>query len=72
MISAFRTGKTIIELAAIEPHVINLINFLQSLGISIQIHHDHTLIIEGIKHPPKQAETTVIHDYIESGTFVVL
>ena len=72
MIAAFRSGKTTIELAAIEPHVINLINFLQSLGIQIEVTHDHTIIIEGIKHAPETAETNVIHDYIESGTFVIL
>jgi UDP-N-acetylglucosamine 1-carboxyvinyltransferase len=72
MIAAFRSGKTTIELAAIEPHVINLINFLQSLGIQIEVTHDHTIIIEGIKHAPESAETRVIHDYIESGTFVIL
>lgn len=72
MISAFRTGRTIIELAAIEPHVMALIDFLRSLGILIEISHDHTITIDGIKHPPQKAETTVIHDYIESGTFIVL
>ncbi len=72
MIAAFRSGKTIIELAAIEPHVICLIEFLRSLGIKIDISHDHRITIEGIKHAPQVAETTVIHDYIESGTFVIL
>ena len=72
MIAAFRTGKTVIELAAIEPHVICLIEFLQSLWIEIHISHDHTIIVDGIKHAPKEASARVIHDYIESGTFVVL
>lgn len=72
MIAAFRTGQTIIELAAIEPHVMNLVSFLQSLGINITVGYDHTIIVDGIKYPPETAETTVIHDYIESGTFVVL
>ena len=72
MTAAFRTGKTTIELAAIEPHVMNLIDFLRTLGINIGVEYDHRIIIEGIKHPPKHAETYVIHDYIESGTFIVL
>lgn len=72
MTAAFRTGKTIIELAAIEPHVLNLIHFLQSIGISIQVNYDHTIVIEGIKYPPEEASAKVIHDYIESGTFVML
>lgn len=46
MTAAFRTGKTIIELAAIEPHVMNLVAFLQSLGIKIAVDYDHTITIE--------------------------
>ncbi len=72
MIAAFRSGITTIELAAIEPHVICLIEFLRSLGINIDISYDHTITITGIKNPPKEATTTVIHDYIESGTFIIL
>jgi UDP-N-acetylglucosamine 1-carboxyvinyltransferase len=72
MIAAFRSGRTTIELAAIEPHVMNLIEFLRSLDIGITVSHDHMIVIDGIKHPPKQAEASVVHDYIESGTFVVL
>jgi UDP-N-acetylglucosamine 1-carboxyvinyltransferase len=72
MIAAFRSGKTTIELAAIEPHVLCLVDFLRSLGITITLSYDHTIVIDGIKHAPAEAETAVIHDYIESGTFVVL
>jgi UDP-N-acetylglucosamine 1-carboxyvinyltransferase len=72
MSAAFRTGKTTIELAAIEPHVMNLIEFLRSLDISIDVLYNHTIIIQGIKYPPETASGKVIHDYIESGTFVVL
>jgi UDP-N-acetylglucosamine 1-carboxyvinyltransferase len=72
MIWAFRSGRTIIELAAMEPHVMNMIEFLRSLGITISVSHDHTITIDGIKHAPVRAEATVIHDYIESGTFIIL
>jgi UDP-N-acetylglucosamine 1-carboxyvinyltransferase len=72
MIGAFRSGRTIIELAAMEPHVMNMIEFLRTLGIAISVSHDHTIIVDGIKHAPLQAEATVIHDYIESGTFIIL
>ncbi len=72
MIGAFRSGRTTIELAAMEPHVMNMIEFLRSLGITISVSHDHTITVDGIKHAPAQAEATVIHDYIESGTFIIL
>lgn len=72
MMAAFRSGKTTIELAAIEPHVINLVSFLQSIGVDIQVGYNHKITIGGILDIPLSAEATVIHDYIESGTFVVL
>ncbi len=72
MTAAFRTGKTTIELAAIEPHVMNLIDCLRSVGVIIKVTHDHTIIVDGIKYAPKEASGTVIHDYIESGTFIIL
>ena len=72
MMAAFRTGKTTIELGAIEPHVICLIDFLRSLGIRIDIDYKHNIIIYGSIIERNTAEWTVIHDYIESGTFVIL
>ncbi len=72
MIAGFRSGTTTIELGAIEPHVMNLIEFLRTLGIRIEVSHDHMITVVGIKLAPKEAETSVIHDYIESGTFIIL
>lgn len=72
MMAAFRSGKTTIELAAIEPHVMNLVEFLRSLGVRIDIDHRHDMVIYGSIIDRKNAEATVIHDYIESGTFIVL
>jgi UDP-N-acetylglucosamine 1-carboxyvinyltransferase len=72
MMAAFRPHRTTIELGAIEPHVICLIDFLRSLWVHIEITYDHHIIIDGIASIPDTAEWTVIADYIESGTFVVL
>lgn len=72
MMAAFRSGKTTVELAAIEPHVINLVTFLQSIGVDITVGYNHKITVNGTSDIPLTAETTVIHDYIESGTFVVL
>ncbi len=72
MMAAFRAWKTTIELAAIEPHVVNLIDFLRSLGVEIDIDYKHNIVIYGSIIDRKYAETTVINDYIESGTFVIL
>lgn len=44
--AAFRTGKTTIELGAIEPHVICLIDFLRTIGVKIEVTYDHHIKIE--------------------------
>ncbi len=72
MMAAFQDCKTTITLAAIEPHVMNLINVLKGIGVDIQINYNHTIVIQGLKEVPKKATGTVIHDYIESGTFIIL
>jgi UDP-N-acetylglucosamine 1-carboxyvinyltransferase len=72
MMAAFREGKTTIELAAIEPHVLNLVDTMRSLGIRVDIDHEHNMVIYGSIIEQKYAEATVIHDYIESGTFIAL
>ncbi len=72
MMAAFHPYTTRISLAAIEPHVMNLIDFLKSIGAKIDVSYDHTITIKGLSETPKQANTSVIHDYIESGTFIVL
>lgn len=72
MMAAFRKWKTTIELAAIEPHVMNLIEFLRSIWTSIEVTYDHKMIISGSIIEQISAEYTVIGDYIEAGTFLVL
>jgi UDP-N-acetylglucosamine 1-carboxyvinyltransferase len=44
--NVLRKGKTTIELAAIEPHVINLIDFLRAAGANIKMRYNHTIIVE--------------------------
>ena len=70
--NAFRKGKTTIRLAAIEPHVSCLIDMLRGAGVKIGISYDHTITIEGSETRPHSHSATVIHDYIESGTFIIL
>jgi len=72
MMAAFRPAKTTIELAAIEPHVMNLVDFLRGLWIRIDIDMHHNIVIYGSIIDRKEAEATVICDYIESGTFIIL
>jgi UDP-N-acetylglucosamine 1-carboxyvinyltransferase len=72
MMASWRKAETRIILAAIEPHVISLIDFYRSIGIKIDISHDHTITIHGQDYDMSAGVATVIHDYIESGTFIIL
>ena len=61
---------TVIDNAAREPEIVDLINFLNEMGGSIRGGGSPTLVIEGVAqlHPATHA---VVGDRIEAGTFVV-
>lgn len=69
--SIIRNWKTTIKLAAIEPHVLNLIDFLNKWWAKITLLYDHTIIINWVKSLKEEIKFEVISDYIESGTFIV-
>ncbi|MDQ7009048.1 MAG: UDP-N-acetylglucosamine 1-carboxyvinyltransferase [Candidatus Gracilibacteria bacterium] len=70
--NVLRKGKTTIKLSAIEPHVINLIDFLRKAGANISIRYDHTIIVEGVEELIGDFEFEVISDYIQSGSYMVM
>lgn len=63
-------GITQIRLAAAEPHVVDLCNFLNSCGANIKGIGTHTLTIDG---QPELHGTThrIVPDYIEAGTWAI-
>ena len=69
MAAAMATGKTTIENAAKEPHVVDLANFLNSMGADIKGAGTDVIRIKGV---PKLhgSEYTIIPDQIEAGTFM--
>lgn len=67
-----RKWKTTIALAAIEPHVMNLVDFLRAAGANISIRYDHTIIIEWVEELKTDFEFDVISDYIQSGSYMVM
>jgi len=71
MAASLAEGRTIIKLAAAEPHVQDLCNFLNKIGAKISGIGTHVLIIDGVKKL-HGAEHTIIPDQIEAGTFAVL
>lgn len=57
---------------AIEPHVRNLIEFLNNAGADITLNVDHTLVVRPSKINIKESEFTIIADYIEAGTYFAI
>lgn len=70
--NVFREGHTTIKMSALEPHVLNLVDFLNAAWADIIINHTHHIHINWVKELSKNIEFDVIADYIESGTFMVL
>ena len=58
--------------AAIEPHVRNLIDFLNMIGADIQLHIDHSITISPSKITVSKKEFIIIGDYIEVGTYFAI
>ena len=57
---------------AIEPHVRNLVEFLNMLGANIEFHIDHSITIRPSKISLDKKEFTIIGDYIEVGTYFAI
>ncbi|MFH1866706.1 MAG: UDP-N-acetylglucosamine 1-carboxyvinyltransferase [Patescibacteria group bacterium] len=71
MAAVLAQGKTIIELAAAEPNVQDLCNFLVMMGAKITGIGTHVLTINGV-NKLRGTEYTIIPDPIEVGTWAVL
>ena len=71
MLAAVRAnGLTVIENAAKEPHIVDLANFLNSMGADIRGAGTDVIKIHGVKHL-KGTTYAIIPDQIEAGTFMV-
>ena len=70
MAAAVADGKTIIENAAEEPEIVDLVTFLNSMGANIKGAGTYVIRVEGVKHL-YGASHTVIPDRIEAGTFII-
>ncbi len=71
MLAAGMPGKTILKIAATEPHVEDLGHFLIAMGAKIDGLGTHTLEITGTKHL-HGATHTIIPDANEAATFLIL
>jgi UDP-N-acetylglucosamine 1-carboxyvinyltransferase len=68
MAASLAKGTTIIENAAVEPEIIELIKFLQKMGAIISLDTNRRIIIEGVEKL-YGAEHHVIPDRIEAASF---
>ena len=64
------TGRTVIENAAREPHIVDLANFLNSMGADIRGAGTDTVKINGVDRL-HGGSYTIIPDQIEAGTYMV-
>ena len=69
MAAAMADGLTIMENVAKEPHVVDVANFLNSMGANIRGAGTDVIKIRGVKSLHK-AEYSIIPDQIEAGTFM--
>ncbi|MEI8060881.1 MAG: UDP-N-acetylglucosamine 1-carboxyvinyltransferase [Candidatus Berkelbacteria bacterium] len=70
MASVLRSGKTVIKVAACEPEIVDLANFLNKAGAKISGAGTHTIKIEGVQKLT-DVEYTVMPDRIEAGTIMI-
>ncbi|MDO4282786.1 MAG: UDP-N-acetylglucosamine 1-carboxyvinyltransferase [Clostridia bacterium] len=64
-------GTTVIENVAKEPHIVDLANFLNSMGAQIKGAGTDTIKITGVKELHQVSSYSIIPDQIETGTFMV-
>lgn len=69
MAAAMAEGLTIMENVAKEPHVVDMANFLNSMGANIKGAGTDVIKIRGVKSLHK-TEYSIIPDQIEAGTFM--
>lgn len=70
MAAVLAKGTTELRLAATEPHVVDLCNFLIKMGAKITGIGTHNLTITGVKRL-QAVEYSICYDQIEAGTFAI-
>ena len=69
MAASMADGNTVIENVAKEPHVVDVANFLNSMGANIKGAGTDVIRIKGVKNLHR-TEYSIIPDQIEAGTFM--
>lgn len=69
--SVLAEGTTTIDNAAKEPHIVDVANFLNSMGADIRGAGTDVIKINGVKELSKDGTYSVVPDQIETGTFML-
>lgn len=69
--SVLAEGTTTIDNAAKEPHIVDVANFLNSMGADIRGAGTDVIKINGVKELSKVGTYSVVPDQIETGTFML-
>ncbi len=69
--SVLAKGTTIIENAAKEPHIVDVANFLNTMGADIRGAGTDVIKINGVEKLPGNSTYSVVPDQIEAGTFML-
>lgn len=72
MLASSLPQKTTIKIAAIEPHVLDLVSFLNKMGAKIKQLPEHTFEIIGTPHLKGVKRHDIIPDPIEAGSFIIM
>jgi len=69
--SVLADGTTTIDNAAKEPHVVDVANFLNSMGADVRGAGTDIIKINGVKELKKNVTYSIVPDQIETGTFML-
>ena len=69
--SVLAEGSTIIENAAKEPHIVDVANFLNTMGADIRGAGTDIIKVKGVKKLQGDSTYSVVPDQIEAGTFML-
>ena len=68
--SVLAEGRTIIDNAAKEPHIVDVANFLNTMGADIRGAGTDVIKINGVKELVGNSSYSIVPDQIEAGTFM--
>ena len=71
LVSVLAEGTTVIDNVAKEPHIVDVANFLNTMGADIRGAGTDVIKINGVKELHGNATYSVVPDQIEAGTFML-